>query len=114
MSEEDGSRGDGDEPPVPDVVVIPVTGELDLHAFPPRDVVAVVEDYLQACLEEGLEEVRLVHGRGTGARRAEVRRLLRGHPDVVAFRDAPPLSGGWGATLVVLRRRDEPPREQGA
>lgn len=108
--DEDGT----DEAPVPDVVVIPVTGELDLHAFSPRDVAAVVADYLQACLEKGLEEVRLVHGRGTGARRAEVRRLLRGHPDVVASRDAPPPSGGWGVTLVVLRKRDESPRRQGA
>jgi len=85
-----------------DAFRLPITGELDLHAFAPRDAVAVVEDYLDECRRRGLLEVRLVHGRGRGVRRAEVRRLLSTRADVVSFRDAPPASGGWGATLVSL------------
>ena len=92
MSEED-------EPPF----VLPLTGELDLHAFAPRDVVSVVEEYVRACHERGLREVRLVHGRGRGVQRAEVRRLLAALPVVESFADAPALSGGWGATIVRLR-----------
>jgi DNA-nicking Smr family endonuclease len=87
-------------------VVLPVTGEIDLHSFAPRDVVAVVADYLDACRARGIFEVRLVHGRGKGVQRAEVRRLLALRHDVVSFADAPPASGGWGATLVVLRPSD--------
>lgn len=83
-------------------VVLPITGELDLHTFAPADAMAVVADYLDECRRRGLLEVRIVHGRGRGVRRAEVRRALARREDVVAFRDAPPSSGGWGATLVVL------------
>ena len=57
---------------------------------------------LDECRRRGLLEVRIVHGRGRGVRRAEVRRLLQSRPDVVSFRDAEPGSGSWGATIVVL------------
>jgi DNA-nicking Smr family endonuclease len=86
-----------------DPVELPITGELDLHAFAPRDVPGVVSDYLDACAERGILEVRLIHGRGKGVQRAVVRRLLASRADVLALRDAPPGSGGWGATLVTLR-----------
>jgi DNA-nicking Smr family endonuclease len=91
-----------DEPPADDPVVLPITGELDLHPFAPRDVPSVVEEYLQACRERGILEVRLVHGRGRGVQRAVVQRLLGRSAAVAAFADAPPQSGGWGATLVSL------------
>jgi len=81
---------------------LPITGELDLHAFAPRDVVSVVEEYLLACRERGLVTVRVVHGRGKGVQRAEVRRLLSRLDFVLDFDDAPPVSGGWGATVVHL------------
>ena len=80
-----------------------MTGELDLHAFAPRDVVDVVGDYLDECRRLGLREARLVHGRGKGVQRAEVRRLLASRDDVAGFEDAAPGSGGWGATLVRLK-----------
>ena len=89
--------GDDDAP-----FVLPITGELDLHTFAARDAVDVATEYLDECRRRGLLEVRIVHGRGRGVRRAEVRRLLQSRPDVVSFRDAEPGSGGWGATIVVL------------
>jgi DNA-nicking Smr family endonuclease len=64
---------------------------------------AVTEDYLVACRERGILEVRVVHGRGTGTQRAVVRRLLASLPWVESFADAPPASGGWGATRARLR-----------
>jgi DNA-nicking Smr family endonuclease len=88
-----------DEPPV---VVLEIEDSIDLHAFAPRDLLNVVEDYLEAAHEKGLREVRLIHGRGTGFQRARVRELLASHRLVVSFSDAPPLRGGWGATLVTL------------
>lgn len=97
----DADDRDDDRPP--DAVEIPITGELDLHAFAPRDIPDVVEDYVRECVARGLTLVRLVHGRGKGVQRAEVRRRLLAIPEVVGFEDAPPASGGWGATLVTLR-----------
>ena len=70
-------------------VEIPITGELDLHAFAPRDIASVVEDYVAACQERNILALRLVHGKGTGAQRAVVRRVLRSLPAVVSFGDAP-------------------------
>ena len=63
----------------------------------------VVGEYLAECARRGLGEVRLIHGRGTGTQRAIVRSLLTNHPLVLAFFDAPPERGGWGATIVRLR-----------
>ena len=96
--------------PIPDgdqVVAIPIEDALDLHSFAPKDVAGVVTDYLEECARRGLCEVRLIHGRGTGAQRALVQSLLRRLPLVAGFEDAPPERGGWGATVVFLRR--DPP-----
>jgi dsDNA-specific endonuclease/ATPase MutS2 len=89
-------------------VVVPIEEALDLHPFSPRDVLSVVESYLEEAAHRGFAEVRLIHGRGKGVQRALVQRLLADHPMVVAFADAPPERGGWGATLVHLRRPEGP------
>jgi DNA-nicking Smr family endonuclease len=94
-----------EDPPVE----IPLTGELDLHAFAPRDIPSVVEEYVAACAEKGLSVLRLVHGRGKGVQRAVVRRALAGLPEVASFADAPALAGGWGATVVHLREKNSAP-----
>lgn len=86
----------------PEPVRIPIEDALDLHAFSPKDVASVVDEYLRAAHRAGFSEVRLVHGRGTGTQRAIVRALLARHPLVRDFADAPPERGGWGATVVRL------------
>jgi DNA-nicking Smr family endonuclease len=85
---------------------VPLTGELDLHSFSPRDIPSVVEEYVRACRERGVLRLRLAHGRGKGVQRAVVRRALAAMAEVVSFSDAPPEAGGWGATVVVLRGDD--------
>ena len=84
-------------------VHIPIEDTIDLHSFLPRDVVSVVDDYLQAAQEAGLETVRLIHGRGKGVQRAAVQRLLRTHMAVATFWDAP--DAHLGATVVRLNPR---------
>ena len=64
---------------------------------------SVVDEYLRAAHARGFREVRIIHGRGIGVQRATVQSLLRGHPLVAAFADAPEDRGGRGATLVRLR-----------
>ena len=53
-------------------VVVPIEDALDLHAFVPREIPSVVESYLEAALEAGFREVRLIHGRGRGVQRRRV------------------------------------------
>ena len=89
----------------PEVIEVPITDVIDLHPFRPRDIASVVESYLEAALEKGFREVRLIHGKGKGVQRASIRKLLDRHPAVETFQDAPPGRGSWGATLVTLRRR---------
>jgi dsDNA-specific endonuclease/ATPase MutS2 len=88
---------------IPDEVEIPIEDHLDLHPFAPRDVVDVVASYLEAAIERGFTQVRLIHGKGIGVQRAAVRRLLDRHPGVAGYRDDDALRGGWGATIVTLR-----------
>jgi dsDNA-specific endonuclease/ATPase MutS2 len=70
-----------------DPVRVPIERELDLHAFAPRDIPAVVNDYVEAAATAGLREVRLVHGRGRGVQRGIVQAALDRHPLVESFWD---------------------------
>jgi DNA-nicking Smr family endonuclease len=79
---------------------IPIDGTLDLHAFAPRDIKSVVEEYVRAAHEAGLREVRLIHGRGKGVQRGIVHSVLEKHPLVSSFCDAP--DAHLGATLANL------------
>jgi len=87
-------------------VRVPIEDAIDLHAFAPRDVISVVDEYLRAARDAGFTEVRVIHGRGKGVQRAEIQRLLRSHALVEAYRDAP--ESHLGATLVRLRRDPHP------
>jgi len=83
-------------------VHVPIDGVLDLHMFSPKDAASVVDEYLRACFEKGIYEVRIIHGKGKGVLRRTVHTLLEKHPLVLDFKlDAGPSS--WGATLVFLK-----------
>jgi dsDNA-specific endonuclease/ATPase MutS2 len=92
--------------PFGEPVEIPLQDSIDLHPFQPKDIPSVVEEYLEQCGLAGLAEVRIIHGRGTGVQRNIVRSILQKHPRVLAFQDAPPEAGGWGATVVLLREKN--------
>jgi DNA-nicking Smr family endonuclease len=73
--------------------------------FAPHDAASVVDEYLKACWEQGVFEVRIVHGKGKGALRRTVHALLEKHPLVVEYKlDSGPSS--WGATIAHLRRSE--------
>ena len=87
-----------------EVVEVRIEDAIDLHSFAPRDVVSVVDEYLQAARDAGFQQVRLIHGRGKGVQRAAVQQLLREHPLVERYWDAP--ESHLGATVVTLRTSD--------
>jgi DNA-nicking Smr family endonuclease len=79
---------------------VPIEDTLDLHAFHPRDIPSVVEEYVRAAHVAGLREVRLIHGRGKGIQRGIVQAILEKDPLVDSFHDAP--DSHLGATVAVL------------
>jgi dsDNA-specific endonuclease/ATPase MutS2 len=80
---------------------VPIEREIDLHAFAPRDIPSVVEEYILAAAEAGFREVRVIHGRGRGVQRGIVQATLERLPQVEEFRDD--MASQLGATLVRLR-----------
>jgi dsDNA-specific endonuclease/ATPase MutS2 len=81
--------------------LVPIEREIDLHAFAPRDIPSVVEEYIDAAARAGFREVRVVHGRGSGVQRGIVQATLDRLPQVEEFRDD--TASHLGATLVWLR-----------
>ncbi len=96
--EETVSPGRENEP-----VELPITWELDLHTFQPRDLPELIPAYLEACVLQNFREVRIIHGKGTGTLRTTVHAILQRLPQVQSFRIGDEHTGGWGATLVTLK-----------
>jgi DNA-nicking Smr family endonuclease len=82
---------------------IPIEDSFDLHSFLPRDVPSVLAGYLQEAHRKGMHKVRVIHGKGTGTRRVQVRELLAENELVSDYFDAPPDRGSLGATIVLLK-----------
>jgi len=99
-------NGTDDTTPFPEPVVIEITDVFDLHTIPPRDVKAVVEEYLREAHARGFPVVRIIHGKGVGVQRETVRRILARTSFVVDWTDAPPDAGGLGATIVRFSRAE--------
>jgi DNA-nicking Smr family endonuclease len=91
--------------PFPEPVVIEITDVFDLHTIPPKQVKAVVEEYLHEAHAKGFRVVRIIHGKGKGVQREIVRSVLERTYFVIDWTDAPPDAGGLGATIVRLAER---------
>lgn len=88
------------ESPFPEPFEIEITDTLDLHAFSPKDVKSVVEEYLLEARKKGFQSVRIIHGKGIGVQREIVRKILSDSDFVKSFKNAPEFSGSWGSTIV--------------
>ncbi|MGZ8845231.1 MAG: Smr/MutS family protein [Pyrinomonadaceae bacterium] len=96
-----------DSSPFPEPVVIEITDVFDLHTIPPRQVKAVVGEYLREAHRKGFRVVRIIHGKGIGVQREVVRTMLSRTSFVLDWSDAPPEAGGIGATIVRIRIDDK-------
>ena len=87
----------------PAPITLPIDGILDLHTFQPREIKDLISEYVAACQRQGIFQVRIIHGKGTGALRRTVHAALRQLPAIVSFRLAGEDAGNWGAPIVDLR-----------
>ncbi len=101
LTNEDDAADPFDEP-----VQLEITDVIDLHTIPPKQVKAVVEEYLFQAQARDFRCVRIIHGKGQGVQRELVRKLLARTSHVKCFYDAPPEAGGWGATIVEFSQSD--------
>ena len=89
----------------PESIKIPLDGTLDLHTFLPGEVLDLVPEYLAACRDRDITQIRIIHGKGVGTLRRTVESILQKLSYVESFRTAGEDGGGWGATIVMLRRK---------
>lgn len=89
-----------------ELIEFPIDGELDLHTFDPRDVKDLVPEYIRACREESILQIRIIHGKGKGVLRQIVHSILRDLPEVQDFWQEG-AAGSWGATVVKIRMKDD-------
>jgi dsDNA-specific endonuclease/ATPase MutS2 len=93
---------DEDEDPFDEPVRLEIRDVIDLHTIPPKQVKAVVEEYLNEARAQEFRFVRIIHGKGIGVQREIVRKVLDRTSFVLTYYDAPPEAGGLGATIAEL------------
>ncbi|KHK04050.1 Recombination inhibitory protein MutS2 [Desulfovibrio sp. TomC] len=76
---------------------------LDLRGMRADAAESELAAFVDNALLRGHGELEIIHGRGTGALRREVHRMLKEHPQVAAFSLAPEDRGGDGMTMVTLK-----------
>jgi DNA mismatch repair protein MutS2 len=76
--------------------------ELDLRGQKAEDALSMLEDYLDRAFLAGLPFVRIIHGKGTGKLRQEVRAALKGHPHIKSFEEGEENEGGAGVTVAKI------------
>ena len=87
-----------------DPISLPITSEIDLHAFRPNEVSSLLREYIRECREKNILLIRIVHGKGTGTLREGVHRLLdKMQNEVISYTLGNQTSGGWGATVATLK-----------
>jgi DNA mismatch repair protein MutS2 len=82
-----------------------VSPEINLVGCTVEEATRRLEKYLDGAFVEGIRQVRVIHGKGTGSLRKAVHAYLAGHPLVEGFHLAEVNQGGSGATIAVLQDR---------
>ncbi|MDD4984487.1 MAG: Smr/MutS family protein [Dehalococcoidales bacterium] len=80
----------------------PVTDEVRLRHLTVDEALIKLDQYLNDAMLAGLYRVRVIHGKGSGTIRQEVRRQLDHHPLVKSYRPGGYGEGGAGVTIVEL------------
>ncbi len=82
-----------------------LTNELHLRQLTIDEALFKLDRYLNDAFMAGLHQVRIIHGKGTGALRQAVSEQLAHHPLVSSYRPAGYGEGGAGVTIAELAKR---------
>ena len=77
--------------------------ELDLRGKYKDEAMLAIEQFLDRAVQFGVEDVRIIHGKGSGVLRQTVKNTLRQYPYVTNFQHERIEAGGDGVTLVELK-----------
>ncbi|MGX8700140.1 endonuclease MutS2 [Caproiciproducens sp.] len=80
-----------------------VTTELDLRGQTTEEAIMNVDRFIDSALLSGVEQLTVIHGKGTGALRAAVQQHLKRHPSVRSYRLGVFGEGEAGVTIVELK-----------
>jgi len=80
-----------------------ITTEIDLRGMLPEEATNVADKYLDDAFLASLENVTLIHGKGTGAVRNAVHAMLKRHPHVKEYRLGKYGEGEAGVTVATLK-----------
>ncbi len=80
-----------------------ISPEIMLRMQRVEEALANLDQYLSEAYAAGLQQVRVIHGKGTGTLRKAVREYLSTHPLVDSYRGADATEGGDGVTIVTLK-----------
>jgi DNA-nicking Smr family endonuclease len=81
----------------------PTGPELDLHALTVEEAIPRLENFLRDACGAGWHQAMIIHGKGTGVLRLEVRRYLSRSSLIYHYGEADRFHGGAGATQVIFR-----------
>jgi DNA mismatch repair protein MutS2 len=79
-----------------------VQTRLDVRGKRAFEAIPEIDDFINSALMSNLEEVTIIHGKGTGALRHAIHQYLREHPTVQSFRIGTLVEGGDGVTVLQL------------
>ena len=62
-----------------------------------------IDRFIDDSILVGMDKIRIVHGKGTGALRSKVRSYLKQNKKIAEFYSPPPSAGGDGVTIAVIK-----------
>lgn len=80
-----------------------ISPEIDVRGNNIDEAITIIDKYLDDAAISSLSQVRIIHGKGTGALRKGLHEHFKGHPHIKKFEDAAYNEGGSGATTIVLK-----------
>lgn len=78
--------------------------ELDLHGYRVKSALSEVDSTLNRATLSGLDKIKIIHGKGTGALRTAVREHLENHPMVERWMPDPDYDEAEGAVQVIIAK----------